>query len=52
MLLAIFFRILPKNFKKRGQVGVIFYGLRKFPGTTKLGLVFFEVPGQKSKKAS
>ena len=41
MLSAHFLRFLPKNFKKHSQVGVIFYGLRKFPGTTKLGLVFF-----------
>ena len=41
MLSAHFFRFLTKNFKKHGQVGVIFYGLRKFPGTKKLGLVIF-----------
>ena len=52
MLLARFFRFLSKNFKKRGQVGVIFYGLRKFPGPKKLGRVFFEVPRQKSKEVS
>ena len=51
-VISSLFKILAQELQKTQPSGVIFYGLRKFPGTIKLVLVFFEVPVQKSKKVS